>query len=141
AEGKMVDPEVAGLAPRSHDPNVYMLGHLVPVPSSVGWTDGDLEPEYTSAYWRVMLSEAEYNAIVPKIRRLQANSPLWFAPVYNCNAFVGAIARSMGYKTPFHLLMPQQYITTLRKMNGGPDSIGWTRPREPSATATNNAAN
>jgi hypothetical protein len=41
--GRMINPDVAGLAPKSNDPNVYMLGHAVPVPASTGWTDGDLE--------------------------------------------------------------------------------------------------
>jgi hypothetical protein len=128
ARGKMVNPQVAGLAPKSDDPSVYMAGHVLPVESSTGWTDGDLEPEYMSAYWRVMLSEPEYRKVVAYIRKLQASSPLWHASLYNCNAFVGDIARSMGYKTPFHWLLPQDYVTKLRKMNGGPQAIGWTRP-------------
>ena len=136
ARGKMVNPQVAGLAPKSDDPSVYMAGHVVPVESSTGWTDGDLEPEYMSAYWRVMLSEPEYRKAVANIRKLQASSPLWHASLYNCNAFVGDIARSMGYKTPFHWILPQDYVTKLRKMNGGPDAIGWTRPDEASSSRT-----
>ncbi|MEW9808495.1 hypothetical protein ABUE31_21095 [Mesorhizobium sp. ZMM04-5] len=128
ARGRMVKPEVAGLAPKSDDPSVYMAGHVLPVESTTGWTDGDLEPEYMSAYWRVMLTEPEYRKVVANIRKLQASSPVWHASIYNCNAFVGDIARSMGYKTPFHWLVPQEYITKLRKMNGGPNAIGWTRP-------------
>ncbi len=117
--GEMIDPEVAGLAPKSHAEAMYTVGHFVPVPSSTGWTDGDLEDEYISANWRVMLSEAEYKDTVAKIRKLQASSPVWHAALYNCNAFVGDIARSMGYRVPFHLLMPQEFVTTLREMNGG----------------------
>lgn len=133
ANGKMVNPEVAGLAPKSNDPTIYMAGHMVPVEASTGWTDGDLEPEYMSAYWRVMLTEAEYKKVVAYIRKLQASSPVWHAALYNCNAFVGDIARSMGYKTPFHWLVPQEYITKLRQMNGGPNAIGWTRPGDPTS--------
>jgi len=128
----MINPEVAGLAPKSDDPSIYMAGHMVPVAASTGWTDGDLEPEYMSAYWRIMLSEPEYRKVVADIRKLQANSPLWHASLYNCNAFIGDIARSMGYKTPFHWLLPRDYVTKLRKMNGGPNAIGWTRPEEAS---------
>jgi hypothetical protein len=125
--GRMIDPEVAGLAPESDDPAVYMMGHIAPVPASTGWTDGDLEDEYMSANWRVMLTEEEYRKVVADIRKLQASSPLWHAALYNCNAFVGDIAASMGYKTPFIWLPPQQFITSLRKMNGGPNAIGTTR--------------
>lgn len=126
--GKMVNPEVAGLAPKSDDPSVYMLGHVTPVPASTGWTDGDLEEEYKSASWRVTLSEPEYRKVVAYIRKLQARSTMWHASLYNCNSFVGDIAQFMGYRVPFHLLRPQQYITTLRKMNGGPNAIGYTGP-------------
>lgn len=125
--GQMIDPEVAGLAPESADPSVYLLGHLAPVPASTGWTDGDLEEEYMSANWRVMLSEAGYKEVVADIRELQASSPVWHAALYNCNAFVGEIAESMGYEAPFIWLSPQQFITRLREMNGGPDAIGVTR--------------
>ncbi|ASQ15091.1 hypothetical protein [Sinorhizobium meliloti] len=125
--GKMIDPQVAGLAPKSNDPTIYMLGHVTPVPASTGWTDGDLEDKYMSANWRVMLSETEYRKVVAKIRKLQASSPLWHAVLYNCNAFVADIARFMGYKTPGIWLKPQQFITKLRQMNGGPNAIGRTR--------------
>lgn len=131
--GQMVNPEVAGLAPKSDDPNVYVLGHLAPVPASTGWTDGDLEDAYRSASWRVLLTETEYRKVVASIRKLQASSPLWHASLYNCNAFVADIASSMGYKTPGIWLRPQQFITKLRQMNGGPNAIGYTAPTASSA--------
>ena len=117
--GQMVNPDVAGLAPKSDDPNIYVLGHMAPVPASTGWTDGDLEEAYRSASWRVLLTEAEYRKTVANIRKLQASSPLWHASLYNCNAFVGDIARSMGYSVPGIWLRPQQFITRLREMNEG----------------------
>ena len=117
--GQMVNPEVAGLAPKSDDPNIYVLGHMAPVPATTGWTDGDLEDAYRSASWRVLVTEAEYRKTVANIRKLQASSPLWHASLYNCNAFVGDIASSMGYSTPGIWLRPQQFITRLREMNEG----------------------
>jgi hypothetical protein len=139
--GQMINPQVAGLAPKSDDPNVYMLGHVAPVPASTGWTDGDLEIAYRSASWTVPLSEPEYRKVVSYIRKLQAKSPLWHASLYNCNAFVADIANSMGYKTPGIWLMPRDFITKLREMNGGPNAIGYTGPpgvesgNAPAATA------
>ena len=130
ANGEMVNPQVAGLAPKSDDPSVYVLGHFLPVPSSTGWTDGDLEEEYMTANWRVMLSKDQYEKVVAIIRKLQASAPVWHAALYNCNAFVADIARSMGYRTPFPWLRPRQFITTLREMNGGPDAIGSTAPSD-----------
>jgi hypothetical protein len=117
AKGNMVEREVAGLAPASPDAGPYVIGHFVPVPATTGETDGDLEEQYRSASWRVMLTDAEYNDAVAYIRKLQARTHLWEASVYNCNAFVGDIARHMGYKTPGIWLRPQQFITDLREMN------------------------
>jgi hypothetical protein len=113
----MIEREVAGLAPASPDAAPYVIGHFVPVPATTGETDGDLEEQYRSASWRVMLTDAKYADTVEYIRKLQARSKLWEASVYNCNAFVGDIARHMGYKTPGIWLRPQQFITDLREMN------------------------
>ena len=117
--GAMIDPEVAGLHPASNSAVPYVLGHFVPVPAETGWSDGDLEEAYRSASWRVMLTEAQYNEVVADIRKLQTRSRVWNATVYNCNAFVGEIARSMGYKAPAIWLRPQEFITQLREMNVG----------------------
>jgi len=128
AAGQMINPEVAGLAPAG-DVAAYMAGHVLPVPATTGWTDGDLEDKYMSANWRVMLPEAEYTKVVAFIRKLQANSPVWHASIYNCNAFVADIAQFMGYKTAFIWARPQQFITALRENNGGPNAIGETRAK------------
>jgi hypothetical protein len=125
SRGQPVDAEVAGLAPKSDSSLVYTLGHIVPVESSTDATDGDLEYEYMTAIWRVMLTKPEYDKVVADIRRLQAQVPIWHAVLYNCNAFVGDVAVSMGYRTSIPWLRPQQYINHLRKRNGGPDTIGW----------------
>lgn len=117
--GQAINPEVAGLHPKSTSPVPYVLGHFVPVPAETGWSDGDLEEQYRAASWRVMLTKPEYDEAVAKIRKRQANSYLWQASVYNCNAFTGDIARSMGYKVPSRYLRPQQFVTQLREMNTG----------------------
>jgi hypothetical protein len=117
ANGKMIDPEVAGLAPASPDAAPYVIGHFLPVPATTGATDGDLEEQYRSASWRVMLTDAEYADVVAFIRKQQASSHLWQATVDNCNAWVGNIAKHMGYKVPGIWLRPQQFITELREIN------------------------
>jgi len=117
--GQMIAPEVAGLAPASNNPFPYVLGHFIPVPAETGESDGDLEEQYRSASWRVVLTEGEYQKVVNHIRALKAKSKVWLASVSNCNAFVADIARSMGYKTPSIYLRPQQFITRLRELNGG----------------------
>lgn len=117
--GGIINQEVAGLAPASPDAGPYVLGHFIPVPAETGASDGDLEEQYRSASWRVMLTKAEYDKTVAYIRQLKAKSKFWQASVYNCNAFVADIARSMGYKAPGIWLRPQQFMTELREMNGG----------------------
>ncbi len=89
------------------------------MPATTGATDGDLEEEYRSASWRVILTKAEYDKTVAYIHELQAKSKFWQATVSNCNAWVGEIARSMGYETPSIWLRPQQFVTELREMNVG----------------------
>ncbi|OWK24018.1 hypothetical protein AJ87_27040 [Rhizobium yanglingense] len=126
--GNIIDREVAGLHPASNSALPYILGHYIPVPAETGESDGDLDDRYRSASWRVTLNEQEYREVVAYIRKLQATSRFWQATVSNCNAFVGKIARSMGYKTPGIWLRPQQYVVKLREMNGGPNAVGYTGP-------------
>ena len=66
--GAVVEREVAGLAPATLDPAPYVLGHFFPVPAETGASDGDLEEDYRSASWRVMLTKAEYDKVVAVIR-------------------------------------------------------------------------
>ncbi|MBB3453462.1 hypothetical protein FHT86_001718 [Rhizobium sp. BK313] len=126
--GNIIDREVAGLHPASNSALPYILGHYIPVPAETGESDGDLDDRYRSASWRVTLNEQEYKKVVAYIRKLQASSRFWQATVSNCNAFVGKIARSMGYKTPGIWLRPQLYVVKLREMNGGPNAVGYTGP-------------
>ena len=54
------------------------------------------------------------------MRAMQKNHPVWHAVLYNCNRFVGDVAESMGLKAPSNsLLMPKDFINTLKSMNGG----------------------
>lgn len=117
--GQMIAPEVAGLAPATNNPFPYVVGHFIPVPAETGESDGDLEEQYRSASWRVMLTRDEYDKVVTHIRALKTKSRVWLASVSNCNAFVADIARSMGYRAPSIYLRPQQFITRLRELNGG----------------------
>ena len=120
SRGRIIEREVAGLHPAGDSPVPWMIGHVVPVRSETGPSDGDLEEKYVSARYRVVLSAAEYAKVTAFIRQLQANSPLWSAVAYNCNAFVADIARYMGLKTPSStLLYPADFINKLRDLNAG----------------------
>lgn len=119
---KITADQVVGLHPISESPVPWMIGHLILVPSETGASDGDIEDQYIIARYRILLTEAEHRRVADYMKKLQASSPVWHAVLYNCNAFVGDIARFMGLKTPSStLLMPKEYITELRQLNqGGP---------------------
>jgi hypothetical protein len=110
--------EVAGLTPAG-DTLSYMLGYVTWVPSETGASYGDLDPEYLTASYRVYLDEADAQRVFAHIKKLQASSKVWSAEVSNCNNFIGEIADYMGLKTPSRWERPEEYVTDLRKMNGG----------------------
>jgi hypothetical protein len=117
AKGQMIDPQVGAIHPATNSVIPYMIGHLVPVPADHGASDGDLEEQYVSARYRVMLSEAEYNRVVAYIKELEASTPVWHAFLYSCTSFVGDVAKSMGLRTPPSQLYPEVFINNLRAMN------------------------
>lgn len=117
---KITAAQVVGLHPATESPIPWMIGHLVLVPSETGASDGDTEDQYIIASYRILLTEAEYRRVTDYMKQLQASSPVWHAVLYNCNAFVGDIAKFMGLKTPSSsLLMPKEYITELKELNAG----------------------
>ena len=128
-----IKPEmVAGLHPAGDSSIPWSIGHVTPVPAETGWSDGDLEEEYVSNRFRLVLSEAEYTKLVAHIRQKQASSPMWHAALYNCNLWTGQIAEFLGLKTGFHWLPPAEYIGEIKKMNSG-DSRVASAPPEPGA--------
>jgi hypothetical protein len=113
-----IKPEmVAGLHPAGQGSELWTLGHVVFVPAETGWSDGDLEEQYVSNRFRVMLSEEQFAKLVAHIRHKQKNSPMWHAALYNCNLWTGEIAQYLGLKTGFHWLPPAEYIQKIKDMN------------------------
>jgi hypothetical protein len=138
-EVKLTPETVAGLHPAGAGPQLWTVGHVMFVPSETGPSDGDLEEEYVSARYRVLLSEAEYRTIAAHIRQKQKSSPMWHAVFYNCNAWVGEIARFMGLKAPANsTLYPADYINNLKEINGGQQHAALGAPASsPESYATN----
>jgi hypothetical protein len=110
--------EVAGLTPAG-DTTAYMLGYFTFVPSETGASYGDLDPDYLTASYRVYLNEADAKRVFAYIRKLQASSPVWNAETANCTSFIGSIASFMGLETPVRWRRPEDYVNSLRDMNGG----------------------
>lgn len=119
--GKKISPkQIAGLHPATNSPIPFWVGHVIPVASETGASEGDTDEIYVSARYRVLLTKAEYDKVVAYIRKLQKTKTLWQEMVYNCNSFIGDIAAFLGLKTPpSSLVMPQTYVTELRDLNEG----------------------
>jgi hypothetical protein len=111
---------VAGLSPKGDDPQMWVMGHYVPVPADTGWTDGDLEDMYITSRYRVLINKDQYDRVVAHIRELQSRSHFWSVELYNCNAFVADIANFMGLKVPSSSwIYPKVFVSNLRKINTG----------------------
>jgi hypothetical protein len=123
---QIVASRIAGLHPAGDANDCFncslfnwTVGHLVPVPSETGASDGDLEEKYVTARYRVWLTAAEFKKVDTYIRKLQADNPTWNALFNNCVGFGRNIAEFMGLKVPgFVWLEPQDFVTGLREDNG-----------------------
>lgn len=126
ARHEIVESRIAGLHPAGDAANCnncsvfnWTIGHLVPVPSETGASDGDLEAKYVTARYRMWLNAAQYRNIDAYIRKLQADNPLWNALWNNCVDFGRSIAEHLHLKVPkFIWIEPKDFVEKLRKMNG-----------------------
>ncbi len=126
ARDEIISSRIAGLHPAGDAADCYncslfnwTIGHLVPVPSETGASDGDLEEKYVTARYRVWLTPAQFKDIDAYIRKLQADNPTWNALFNNCVEFGRSIAEHMGLKMPaFVWLEPKDFVDGLREMNG-----------------------
>ena len=114
--------EVAGLTPAG-DTTAYVLGHLMWVPSETTASYGDLDPEYLLASYRVYLNEPDAKRVFAYIKKLQASSPVWNAETSNCTSFIGSIAEFMGLKVPHRWQRPENYVNSLKEINGGRQTV------------------
>ncbi len=80
---------------------------------------GDLDPQYLTASYRVYLNEPDAKRVFAYIKKLQASSPVWNAEISNCTAFIGDIANFMGLKVPSRWQRPEDYVNSLKALNGG----------------------
>lgn len=118
--GQVTADQVAGLHPAGEGPQLWSVGHVLPVPAETGPSDGDMEDEYISNRFRVVMDEAQYRRVAAYIRRKQKAPTMWHAVLYNCNRWVGEVAEFMGLEAPSNaLLYPPDYISSLRALNAG----------------------
>jgi len=128
ARDEIISSRIAGLHPAGDAADCYncslfnwTIGHLVPVPSETGASDGDLEEKYVTARYRIWLTAGQFKDIDAYIRKLQADNPTWNALWNNCVEFGRSIAEHMKLKVPaFVWLEPKDFVNQLRELNGGP---------------------
>lgn len=122
--GQVTADQVAGLHPAGDGPQLWSLGHVVPVPAETGASDGDTEDEYISASFRILLDEPTYRRVAAHIRAKQAKPSMWHAVLYNCNTWIAEIANYMGLQAPGNnLLYPADFINTMKQMNPARASV------------------
>ena len=111
--------EIAGLAPASNSGTVYMIGHLIPLPATTGWTDGDDEDEYMTANYTIKLTRKEYLQVRRLIKKRQRASKFWNATVYACVHFTADVAKDIGLKVPRGFYLPKSWVNKLKRINRG----------------------
>jgi len=112
--------DVAGLHPATDSVIPYLAGHIIPVLSETGASYGDLDEEYLTASYRVLMDESQAERVFAQIKHMRATTPLWNAATYNCVSFIQDIARYMGLRVPNnHFLYPEDWVNRLRDLNGG----------------------
>ena len=125
---KITKKDVIGLHPATESSLPWMIGHLIPVISETGASDGDAEEEYVSARYRVLLTSAEYAKLKTFMDSLKSRSVFWHAAIYNCNKFLGDIATYVGLETPSHFSRPKEYINEMRSLNKGRARVAANAP-------------
>jgi hypothetical protein len=129
---EIIRSEIAGFYPAGDrrdclNCSVYnwTVGHVVPVPSEIGASDGDLEEQYVTARFRVWIDAAQYQRLVAYIRQRKANKTPWHALFNNCVTFGRDVAVFMKLKvpplaalSPSVVMYPQTLVNMLREANG-----------------------
>jgi hypothetical protein len=104
----------------------WTLGHVLPVPSEIGVSDGDLEEQYVLARYRVWIDEAQYNQLVAYINDRKAHAGPWQAFLNNCVTFGRDVAVFLHLKVPVIMrvapsvvMYPKDVVEWIRDANGG----------------------
>jgi hypothetical protein len=130
---EVIRSEIAGFFPAGdsrtcENCSVYnwSIGHVIPVASEIGASDGDLEEQYVLARYRVWIDAAQYKSLVAYIRERKAHLSLWHAFLNNCVTFGRDVAVFLNLKVPplmrislTVVMYPQTVVESIREVNGG----------------------
>jgi hypothetical protein len=138
ARHEVIRSEIAGLFPAGdsrtcQNCSVYYwtMGHVIPVPSEIGASDGDLEEQYVLARYRVWISAAQYDTLVAYIKDRKAHLGAWHVVLNNCVTFGKDVAVILNLKvpplmqiSPIVVMTPQTVVEWIRDANGGEKDQG-----------------
>jgi hypothetical protein len=129
---EIIKSEIAGFFPAGDKQDClncsvynWTIGHVVPVPSVIGASDGDLEEQYVLARFRVWIDAAQYQRLVAYIKERKAHIGPWHALLNNCVTFGRDVAVFLNLKVPFFIavapsimMYPKDLVEDLREANG-----------------------
>ena len=129
AHHEVVKSEIAGLFPAGdargcENCSIYYwgIGHVLPVPSEIGASDGDLEEQYLLARFRLWIDADQYQRLSAYIKERKAQKGPWNALFANCVIFGRDVASFLNLKmsppAAMGLLYPQGMVEAIREANG-----------------------
>jgi hypothetical protein len=135
---EVIKSEIAGFFPAGdsrtcENCSVYnwTLGHVIPVSSEIGASDGDLEEQFVLARYRVWIDAAQYKRLVGYIKQRKAHLGPWHAFLNNCVTFGRDVAVFLNMKVPVLMaispsvvMYPKDVVEWLRDANGGDKDQG-----------------
>ena len=135
---EVIRSEIAGFFPAGDSRNCencsvyyWTIGHVIPVPSEIGASDGDLEEQYVLARYRVWIDEVQYKRLVAYIKQRKAYKAPWHAVLNNCVAFGRDVAAFLNLNvpalmriSPFVVMFPEAVVEGIRDANGGEKDQG-----------------
>lgn len=138
ARHEVIRSEIAGFFPAGdsrtcENCSVYnwTIGHVIPVPSEIGASDGDLEEQYVLARYRVWIDAAQYKRLVAYINDRKAHLGLWHVFLNNCVTFGKDVAVILNLNlpplmriAPIVVMYPQYVVEWIRDANGGEKDQG-----------------
>jgi hypothetical protein len=138
ARHEVIRSEIAGFFPAGDSRtcancSVYnwTIGHVIPGPSEIGASDGDLEEQYVLARYRVWIDAAQYERLVAYINDRKAHLGLWHVALNNCVTFGKDVAVILNLKlpplmriAPIVVMYPQYVVEWIRDANGGEKDQG-----------------
>jgi hypothetical protein len=135
---EVIRSEIAGFFPAGDSRNCencsvynWTIGHVIPVPSEIGASDGDLEEQYVLARYRVWIDAVQYRRLVAYIKQRKAHQGPWHAFLNNCVTFGRDVAVFLNLNVPplmriapSVVMYPKDVVEWIRDANHGEKDQG-----------------